>query len=129
MSPYRRAVSNTWWLQRRSYLLFMIREITSVFAAGYCVFLLVLLYRLGQGPETYGTTLDLVKTPLGVLLQAIALIFVLYHTVTWFNLTPKIMVLRIKGERVSPLLIAGSIYGGWIVVSLVLAWLILGGLQ
>ena len=129
MSPYRRAVSNTWWLQRRSYLLFMIREITSVFAAGYCVLLLVLLYRLGQGPETYGTALDLLTTPLGVVLQAITLIFVLYHTITWFNLTPKIMVLRINGERVSPLLIAGSIYGGWIVVSLVLAWLILGDWQ
>ncbi len=129
MSPYRRAVSNTWWLQRRAYLLFMIREITSVFAAGYCVFLLVLLYGLGQGPETYSATLDLLKTPLVVVLQAIMLIFVLYHTITWFNLTPKIVVLRIKGERVSPLLIAGSIYGGWIVLSLVIAWLILGDWQ
>ena len=126
MSPYHRVVSNTWWLQRRAYLLFMIREISSVFAAGYCVSLLVLLYGLGQGQETYGAMLDFLKAPLSVVLQLIALIFVLYHTITWFNLTPQIMVLRIKGERVSPLLIAGSIYGGWIVLSLVIAWLILG---
>lgn len=129
MSPYHRAVSNTWWLQRRAYLLFMIREISSVFAAGYCGSLLVLLYGLGQGQETYGAMLDFLKAPLGVVLQLITLIFVLYHTFTWFNLTPKIMVFRIKGARVPPLLIAGSIYGGWIVVSLVIAWLILGEWQ
>ncbi len=126
MSPYVRPVSNTWWLQRRPYTLFIVREITSVFVAGYCAFLLYLLYRLGQGAEGYAAALEVIRSPLSVALHVMALLFVLYHTVTWFNLTPKVMVMRVGEEQISPLLIAGGVYAGWIVVSVLIAWIIFG---
>jgi fumarate reductase subunit C len=125
--PYRRPVSKLWWMERRSYFLFLIRELTSVFVAAYCLFLLYALYRLGQGPEWYELLLRQLATPLSIVLHLIALAFVLYHTITWFNLTPKIMVVPVGEEQLSPTLVAGVVYAGWIVLSAVILWLVLRG--
>jgi len=126
MSTYHRPVSNTWWLKRKTYILFMIRELTSVFVAGYCIFLLVLVYNLTQGADAYGDFMAALKSPISVALHLITLIFVLYHTITWFNLTPKILVLYRGEERIPEGLVAGTFYVGWVVVSVIVAWLVLG---
>ena len=126
MSTYHRPVPNTWWLKRKPYVLFMIRELTSIFVAGYCVFLLVFIYKLTQGADVYGNFIDVLKSPSSVALHLIALAFVLYHTITWFNLTPKILVLYKGEERISQGLIAGTFYAGWVVVSVIVVWLVLG---
>ena len=127
MSPYHPPVSKIWWLTRRSYFLFMIRELTSVFAVGYCVFLLGFVYEITRGPEGYAAMMDLVRSPPSIVLHSITLVFVLYHTITWLNLTPKVMVLRLGEEQVPPLLITATIYVGWVVLSLAVAWIVLGG--
>ena len=62
-----------------------------------------------------------------ITLNAISFLFVLLHTITWFNLAPRAVVLRMRGKRVPDLLIAGSNYAAWVVVSAVVAWLILRG--
>ena len=126
MSTYYRPVSNTWWLKRRPYILFMIRELTSVFVAGYCIFLLVLVYKLTQGADVYGNFMAAMKSPISVVLHLITLVFVLYHTITWFNLTPKILVLYRGEERIPQGLVAGTFYVGWLVISAIVAWLVLG---
>ena len=126
MSTYHRPVSNTWWLKRKTYILFMIRELTSVFVAGYCIFLVVLVYNLTQGADAYGDFMAALKSPISVALHLITLIFVLYHTITWFNLTPKILVLYRGEDRIPQGLVAGTFYVGWVVVSVIVAWLVLG---
>ena len=126
MSTYHRPVSNTWWLKRKPYFLFIIRELTSVFVAGYCVFLLVLVYKLTQGAEVYSNLIAALKSPSSIVLHFITLVFVLYHTITWFNLTPKILVIYKGEERIPQGFVAGTFYAGWVVVSVVLAWLVLG---
>ena len=126
MSTYHRIVPNTWWLQRRPYILFMIRELTSVFVAGYCIFLLVLVYKLTQGAVVYGNFMAAMKSPISVVLHLITLVFVLYHTITWFNLTPKILVVYRGEERIPQGLVAGTFYVGWLVISAIVAWLVLG---
>ncbi len=126
MSTYHRSVPNTWWLKRKPYVLFMIRELTSIFVAGYCVFLLVFIYKLTQGADVYGNFIDVLKSPSSVALHLIALAFVLYHTITWFNLTPKILVLYKGEERISQGLVAGTFYAGWVVVSVIVALFVLG---
>ena len=42
---YRRRMSVFWWVGRRSYLIFVLRELTSVFVAWSVVFLLLLRLR------------------------------------------------------------------------------------
>ncbi len=90
----------SWFTQRRSYRLFMAREATSVFLAGYLVYLIVWIYRIGQGPEGLAAASDSARHPLTVAMHVLALVAALYHSITWFNLTPKIMPLYIGEDRV-----------------------------
>lgn len=126
MNTYLRPISNIWWLKRKPYILFMIREITSVFVAGYCIFLISLIFKLGQGSVAYSNLIITLKSPISMVLHLIVLVFVLYHTITWFNLTPKILVLYKGEERISQKLIAGTFYIGWVIISIIIIWLILG---
>ena len=115
-----------WWLKRWPYFLFMVREMTSVGVAGYSVFLLYLVYRLGQGSEAYEVAIGLIMSPPSIALHLIALVLAVYHTVTWFNVTPKVIVIHLGEERVPAFVIAGAHYAGWLAVSMIVAWAVLG---
>jgi fumarate reductase subunit C len=124
MRPYIRHYPHTWWMQRRPYFLFMIREVSSIFVAGYCVFLIFFVYKLSQGPEAYYGVIELLKSPLSVILHIIAFLFAIYHSITWFNLTPKIFILRFGEEQVPAFLISGANFVAWVAISVVVAWII-----
>ena len=66
----------------------------------------------------------MLDSPLLIALQLIALPMILYHSVTWINLTPKVMVLWRGEERVSPMLIAGVNYVAWVLVSILILWIV-----
>ena len=98
----------------------MVRELTCVFVGGYALFLLVLASQLDD-KETFAAIL---KSPLCIVLQIIALPMILYHTVTWLNLTPKVLVIWRGEERVSSCLIAGVHYLAWGIVAIVILWIV-----
>jgi succinate dehydrogenase subunit C len=120
---YLRPRGANWWLEKRSYTLFMLRELTALFVAGYAAFLLVLVYHASQGAAQFGAFVQELKSPASMALHALTLVAVLYHLYTWFSLTPKIAVLWRGEERVAAPLIVGSQYVAWIVVSLIVAGL------
>jgi fumarate reductase subunit C len=124
---YRRHVSVWWWLQSRSYTGFVLRELTSVFVALFALVLLWQVRALGQGPDAYARVLARLRSPLFVTLDALALAFVLFHSITWFNLAPKAMVVRLKGKRVPDLVVAGANYAAWVVLSAAVAAILLRG--
>jgi fumarate reductase subunit C len=124
---YRRRVSVWWWLQNRSYSGFVLRELTSVFVAFFAVVYLWQLHALAQGPEAYERFLARLRTPLFLALDTVVFLFVLFHTITWFNLTPKAMVLRVRGKRVPDWAIVGSNYVAWLVLSGTVAFVLLRG--
>ena len=124
---YRPRVSTYWWLSQWGYLKFILRELTSVFVAYFVVLLLLQLRALIHGPEAYAAFQQWLKTPHIIALNGISLLFVLFHTITWFNLAPRAMVVRVLGKRLPDLVIAGSNYVAWLVVSVAMAWLILKG--
>ena len=117
---YIRPMPSNWWLKRKSYFMFMVRELTCLFVGGYALFLLILASRLGAA-EDFSV---LLKNPLWIVFQVVALPMVLYHTVTWLNLTPKVLVIWRGESRVSPLLIAGAHYVAWLVVSVIVLWIV-----
>jgi len=124
---YIRPMSATWWLQNPAYTKFMIRDATSVFIALYCVFLMVLMYFAGLDQATFDAFYQRLASPLSQVLHAIALVFAVYHSVTFFNLTPRAIVVFRGEEKVPEALIAGAHYAGWLLVSvvlLVLAWVL-----
>jgi fumarate reductase subunit C len=118
---YRRRVSVWWWLQNRSHAGFVLRELTSVSVAFFSVISLWQLRALGQGPEAYQQFLARLSTPLFLALNTIAVLFVVFHAITWFNLAPKAMVVRLRGKRVPDWVIVVSNYAAWLVVSGVVA--------
>ena len=124
---YRRRVSVWWWLHNRSYTVFVLREITSVFVALFAVVYLWQLHALTQGPDAYAKFLARLQTPPFLVLNVVAFLFVLFHAVTWLNLTPKAMVVRLGGKRVPDWAILGLNYGAWVVLSAAVAFVLLRG--
>jgi fumarate reductase subunit C len=125
VSAYRPPVSRYWWAKRRSYLQFMLREISCVFVAWFVVYLLLLVHAIGAGRDSYLRFLDWSANPLVVALNVVALIFVLLHSVTWFGSAAQSIVIHIRGRRVpAPAIVAGH-YAAWLVISAFVVWLVM----
>ena len=126
MKPYIRPMPALWFLKRSPYFLFMLRELTSVFVAGYVVIFLVMIRRINEGQAAYESFMASMKSPLAIMFHVVALAFALFHTITWFHLTPKAMAVRIGEERVKPMMLIAPNYVAWAVVSAIVAWFLLG---
>lgn len=124
---YRKRVSTWWWTQQWRSFKFILRELSSL-AVGYVgALLLWMLWSLVRGPEHYAAFLAKLKTPLFIVMSAIAFLFVLYHAITWFNLAPKAMSVRVGGKRLPDWMVAAPNYGLWIIISAIIWWLVAGG--
>jgi fumarate reductase subunit C len=121
---YRRPVSTWWWTRKRTYFVFVMRELSSVFVAWFVAYLLLLVYAVGRGEAAYQRFLDWAASPWVIALNVVALAFVLLHTVTWFSLTPQAMAVRMMGRRVPAWQIVAGQYGGLAVVSGFVFWLV-----
>ena len=121
---HRQRVPPLWWLRRRSYTFFMLRELSSLAVAWFVAYLLLLVSAVARGPAGYQRFLDWSAIPWVLVLNTVALAFVAYHAITFVNLTPQAMVVRLRGNRLPPRMLAGSIYLGWLLVSAFLAWLV-----
>jgi succinate dehydrogenase subunit C len=122
---YKPRISKLWWLRRRSYLVFVVRELTSVFVAWFVVFLLLLVRAVSQGEREYQRFLDLSANPWMLALNVITLFFVVFHTVTWFDAAPQAIVVRLRGRRVPARLILILHYAVWILLTGITAWIVL----
>lgn len=122
---YRKPVSTFWWLRRRSYLLFVVRELSSVFVAWFVVYLLLLVDAVHAGAAEYERFLNWSARPWMLALNVVALLFVLLHAVTWFNLAPKAMVVRLGDRRVSPVVVLACHYALWAAVTAIVVWVVL----
>ena len=124
---YRERVSTYWWLWHWRYLKFVLREISSVFVALFVVMTLLQVRALAQGPEAYARFQEWLRSPLVLTTNAISFFFVVFHAITWFNLAPTAIVVRLGGKRIPDLAIAAANYAAWVVASAVIGWFILRG--
>ncbi len=122
---YRERVSTWWWLREWHYLKFILRELTSISVAWFVVLTLFQLRALLHGPEAYARFSGRLQSPFMIALNAIAFCFVMFHTITWFNLAPRAMPVRMGGKRVPEFLVAAPNYLLWIAVSAFVGWLLL----
>ncbi len=120
---YQTRVSAFWWLGRWPYLKFILREASSVFVAWFVVVTLLQIRALSAGREAYAEFDGWLRNPFILILNIVSFFFVVFHAITWFNLTPKAMAVRMGGKRVPAVLVAGPNYVAWIAISIVLAWL------
>ena len=123
--PLRRPVSTWWWLRKRTYFVFVMRELSSLFVAWYVLFLLLLVRAVGRSEAAYSDFLDWAASPVIVVINVVGFAFIVLHAVTWFSLTPQALVLQVRGRRVPGWLIIGVQYVGLAVVTAFVWWLVL----
>jgi fumarate reductase subunit C len=124
---YHRPRPATWWLAWRHYFLYMMREATAIFIALFALVYLYFIYQLVQGPEAYANVLNLFRSPGMILFHVVALAFAVYHTWTWFSLTPRLQKVRLGGSDAPDAVVFGAMLAAWLLVSAVVAWVLLGG--
>jgi len=122
--PYNRPVSNySWWLVHPRYIRYMAREASCILIGAYTGVITVGLLRLSQGEAAWNGFLAALQTPFSIAFHLLALAFALYHTTTWFNVTPKAMPVQIGDTRLSGSVIMGAHYLVWAVFSLLVLFL------
>ena len=121
---YRKPVSTWWWLRKRSYFLFVMRELSSLFVAWLVLYLLLFVRAVFQGEDEYLAFLDRASSGWLLVLNVVAFGFVVLHTVTWFGVTPQAMDLRIRGQKVPKSAVLGAQYVALTVVSGFVYWLV-----
>jgi succinate dehydrogenase subunit C len=121
---WRRPISTWWWLRKRTYFVFVMRELSSLFVGWFVLYLLLLVRAISRGDAAYQDFLDWADSPVVVVINVVGFVFILLHTVTWFSLTPQAMALQVRGKPVPPLLVIGAQYAGLAVVSAFIWWLV-----
>lgn len=124
---YRPRVSVYWWLGQWRYLKFILRELSSVFVALVVILTILQVRALREGSQAYARFQHELQTPAVISISLISLFFVVFHTITWFNLTPRAMAVRVRGKRIPEWLVAAPNYAMWIVVSAAVTLLVLRG--
>lgn len=123
--PYQQPQASTWWLKNRFYRFYMLREASSIPVLLYALWLLVGLFRLNQGAIEFNHWLALNTSGLGQALHLVVFAAALLHAYTWFELTPKILVIRLGQFRVPDTWVKAAHYGAFGLVSLGILWLAL----
>jgi fumarate reductase subunit C len=122
---YRPKVSVYWWLGEWHYLKFILRELSSVFVAVFVIETLMLISALRSGPDAYAAFLQTMRNPLMVVLNIVSFFFVVFHTITWFNLAPSATPVRLGGKRVPDVMIAAPAYVAWFIISAFICWAVM----
>lgn len=117
--PYEPTLPTGWWLEKPFYVRYMLRELTSCFVAAYVAILIIGLWQLSQGPQAWQGFISALGHPLSVVFHGLAFVFAVYHTVTWFALTPRTTPIMRGDHFVPPGPIIAGQYVLWAIVSLV----------
>lgn len=121
---WRRPISTWWWLRKRTYFVFVMRELSSLFVGWFVVFLLLLVRAVGRGDAAYHDFLDWADSPVVIAVNVVGFAFILLHTVTWFGVTPQAMALRVRGKPVPAPAVIAAQYVGLAVVTAFIWWLV-----
>lgn len=121
---YRTRMPIFWWVHKWIHFRFILRELTSVSVAFSALVLLGYVRAVNLGPEAYANFLDRLKTPVSIVLHAVAFVFVLFHSITWFNLAPKALVIRVGSRRIAGVVVAALNYVAWGIISVAIVWIL-----
>ncbi len=122
---YRKRIPILWWTHKWAHAKFILREFTCVFVAFYAITLLIHIRALSQGEEVYATFSQWLQTPGSLILHLIAFLFLLFHSISWFHLAQKALVLRLGDKTIPGVVITASHYFAWIVISAIIALMLI----
>ena len=119
-------VSTFWWLEKGSYLVFILRELSCVFVGWFVVYLLMLVRAVIQGDASYQAFMAWSATTPILLLNIVSFLFLVFHAVTFFDAAPQAMVVKLGSNKVPGSLILAGHYAGWAAASALVIWLVVG---
>ena len=116
-NKYVREMKATWWTKLDIYKLYIVREATSIPTLWFC---LVLFYGLtclsGGVADVKENFIPFLQNPLVVILNIITLAAMILNTVTYYVMTPKVMNIIVKDERLNPNIVTTAL---WVITALV----------
>ncbi len=125
--PYLRPMAG-WWRSNPFFVRYMVRELTALFVGAYAIVLLVGLICLTLGEPAWEAWRSALESPTGFVLNLVALVALIYHAWTWFEIMPKTMPpIMVKGAAVSAAVITWSgVTASFVatIVLFVLVWVI-----
>ena len=121
----KRPLKATWWTENPRYVLFVLRELSACFIALFAVGTIFQVGAIRAGEASWNGFLATMKHPGMIVLSVLVLGFALLHSITWFNLAGKVLVIQQGEKRVPGEVVAGAHFAGWIVVSIVLTVLVI----
>ena len=91
-----------WWRRDPFFMRYMLREATAVAVLAYAVILTVGVVRLAQGEAAWEHWRAALRAPWAILLHAVLLVGLSFHTLSWFQIMPKTMPMVFIGGRRVP---------------------------
>ena len=110
-----------WWTRRRHYVLYMLREFSSVPMALWLLWLLWEIKSAGDGPAHYAPPSSL----LFVAFSVVVLLFALYHSYTFLSLAGVIIRIKVLDRVVPPRVIVFAMFAQWAIASAVVAFVLI----
>ena len=111
-----------WWMRKRHYFFYVVREFTALPLAIWLLWLLIEIKRAGDGPARYG--------PQGstgfVIFSVVCLFFALYHSITFLSLAGVIIHLKVLDRPVPSKAIVLTMFGLWALASIVIGAVLIG---
>lgn len=122
---YVRPMTSTWWKKLPFYRFYMLREGTAVPAVWFSIELIIGLFALKHGAESWMDFVAFLQNPVVVILNIIALAAALLHTKTWFELAPKAANIIVKDEKMGPEPIIKGLWAVTVVATVVILFVAL----
>ncbi|WP_249961018.1 fumarate reductase subunit FrdC [Histophilus somni] len=113
---YVREVKATWWKKLDFYKLYIMREATAIPSLWFSLVLLYGVICLGQKNGLQSDFIPFLQNPIVIILNIIALAAAILNTVTYFFMTPKVLNIVYKNEKLNPNVIT---IGMWAVTAVV----------
>ena len=114
---YHPHMPTAWWFRKWSYFLFMLRELTSVFIAVFLVVYLFQIYHITQGADAYWEIAGQFRSGGWIAFHGVALIFAIYHSLSWFKTAAVILTPRVGGWMVPPWMVVALHTAAWLAAS------------
>lgn len=119
---YVREMKPTWWKKLDFYKLYMLRESTAIPAIWFCLVLFYAVICLIQ--NDVASFISFLQNPLVVILNIIALAGSLFHAATLYSMTPAVLNIIYKNEKLNPNIIRNALWATTAVASIVILALV-----
>jgi len=126
---FKRKQSIFWWTKNRRYIAYFFRELTGLFIFTYALFFVYQLYQLHFNEVIYSTYISKMTTPTFVILNVVFLLFSVYHSLTWFQLTAKVLPLKIQNKPIDTKIIGLASLALWGIFSYIVFIIMAGDIS